>query len=234
MSEHFIPERKQFSIVLLGDFNPAMFQPEWFSKNNIIPPEEVDFARNQSTTCPIIVTPQLTLFKTSQFSVKIEQKRFQVVADKEPIIALKDFILKTFEKLSGYVITAFGFNFNAHYNVGDLETYQKIGDRLAPKDYWGKLLGDEVSGLDRKSGLTTLEMRKTKEENAGYIAIILQPSAFIHPGVFMNCNDHFNLSKDDSMAEIVIEKIEQVFDSSFESMKEMQVNILSEVVREDE
>ncbi|MDE7328488.1 MAG: hypothetical protein K2N57_01910 [Clostridia bacterium] len=234
MSQNFNPERKQYSVVLLGDFNPAMFQPEWFSKNDIISPEEVDFARNQSTTCPIIITPQVTLFKTSQFSVRIEQKRFQVVADKEPIIVLKDFILKTFERLSGYVITAFGFNFSAHYHVENNETYHKIGDKLAPKDYWGSLLDDEVSGLDRKSGLSGLEMKKTKKDDFGHISVLLQPSTFVQPGVFMNCNDHFNLPDDDSMAEIVIEKIEQVFDNSFEHMKTLQISVLSEVIKDGE
>lgn len=228
------PERKQYSIVLIGEFNPVMFQPEWFSKNGIIAPEEVDFARNQTSTCPIIVTPQLTLFKTSQFNVKIEQKRFQVVADKEPLIAIKDFVLKTFEKLGGFIIKAFGFNFSAHYNVVDKETYQKIGDRLAPKDYWGSLLGDEVDGVDRKSGLTGIEMRKTKSDGTGHISVLLQPSSFIQPGVFMNCNNHTNLNDEDSMAEIVIEKIEQVFENSFADMREIQLDVLNEVIKNDE
>ena len=26
------PERQQYSLILLGEFNPAMFQPEWFKK----------------------------------------------------------------------------------------------------------------------------------------------------------------------------------------------------------
>lgn len=40
-------ERQQYSIVLIGEFNPAMFQPEWFSRNNIIAPEEIDVIRNE-------------------------------------------------------------------------------------------------------------------------------------------------------------------------------------------
>ena len=71
----FEPERKQFSIVLIGNFNAALFEPEWFFRNGIISQEDVDLARDENSVFPIVVTSQLTLFKTSQFTIKIEQKR---------------------------------------------------------------------------------------------------------------------------------------------------------------
>ncbi len=234
MSASFIPERKQYSIVLIGQFSPAMFQPEWFYRNNIISLEEMDFARNQSSTCPIIVTPQLTLFKTSQFSVKIEQRRFQIVAEKEPAIILKDFIVKTFENLGGLSINAFGFNFSAHYQINSISDYHKIGDRLNPKKYWESLLGDEVSGDDRKSGLTSLQVQKTKKDVNGQISVTFQPSAYIKPGVYIACNDHTNIFDEDSSAERVTETIEKEFEKSIANLQNIQLNILTEVIKADE
>lgn len=225
------PEKKQYSIVLLGDFNPMMFQPEWFNRNLIISPEEVDFAKSQTAATPLIVTPQLTAFRTSQFSIKIEQKRFQVVCEKEPFIVIKDFIVKTFEKLGGYTINAYGFNYSAHYAVDSLETYQKIGDNLAPKKYWESLLGDEITGTERKSGLTAIQMQKNKEEKKGQISLILQPSIILKPGVFISCNDHTNIDIEDSNAEQVVDQINKNFDDSIEFMNKVQIDLLTEAIK---
>lgn len=222
------PEKEQYSIVLVGDFNPMMFQPEWFSRNLIISPEEVDFAKSQTALSPLIVSPQLTAFKTSQFSIKIEQKRLQVVCEKEPFIVIKDFVLKAFEKLGGFTISAYGFNYSAHYAIDTLETFQKIGDNLAPKKYWESLLGDEVTGTERKSGLAAIQMQKTKEEKRGQISLILQPSILIKTGVFMSCNDHTNVDIEDSNAEQVSEQINENFDKSVAFMRKIQIDVLNE------
>mgnify|MGYP004485983465 FL=1 len=229
---NFIPERKQYSIVLIGDFNPAMFHPEWFTKNDIISQEECDFAKSQTQSVPLIVTSQLTMFKTSQLNVKIETKRFQVVCEKEPFVTLKDFITKTFENLGGYIITAYGINYSAHYNVNSLDLYQTIGDNLAPKKYWEYLLEDEISGSERKSGLTSIQMQKMKADNSGFLSIVLQPSVCIKPGVFIGCNNHTNVSDEDSTAEIVMENLGNRFDDIIANMKEQQVQLLTKAIEQ--
>ena len=227
------PEKNQCSVVLIGDFNPLMFQPEWFKRNGIISPEEVDIAENNKTS-PMVISNQITMFKTSQFDIRIEQKRFQVVAEKEPFIVLKDFVIKTFEKLGGLIITAVGFNYSAHYNIGDKSKYELIGDRLAPKKYWNDLLGDEVTGTDRKSGLMSITMQKNMENDKGHLSMILQPSAVVNTGVFLSCNDHINFKDDDSIADNVMETIDTLFELSFDKMKNLQQNLLIEVLKEDD
>ena len=229
----FSPERKEYSCVLIGDFNPAMFQPEWFYKNNIISLEDVDYARDQSSNCPIIITPQLTVFKTSQLTIKIEQKKFCVIANKEPLISLKDFILKTFEKLSSFIIIAYGFNYSAHYGLESPEIFQMVGDRLAPKQYWKRLLKNDIEGVNRKSGLNSILMKYEKENNEGYILTTLQPSGFIKNGVYINSNNHFAIAVSDTAAEIVMEKLDLGFDNAFNEMKEIQSDLLNEVTKEN-
>lgn len=223
-------ERQQYSIVLIGEFNPAMFQPEWFSRNNIIAPEEIDVIRNELSQSSLIVTPQLTIFKTSQLNIKIEQKRFEVVAEKEPLISIVDFVSKTFNDLSSFAIKAFGFNYSAHYKIIDMETYQRIADNLAPKSYWKTLLGDEITGVNRKSGLTAIQMRKAKEDQTGYYTVILQPSVFVTPGIFMSCNDHMEKKDEVNSAENVIQTINDIYESSFKFMKKIQTDALIEAM----
>ena len=230
----FEPERKQFSIVLIGNFNAALFEPEWFFRNGIISQEDVDLARDENSVFPIVVTSQLTLFKTSQFTIKIEQNKFSVISETESFSLIRDFVVNTFAVLGGYTIKAFGFNYSAHYNVGDMDTYQMIGDNLAPKKYWVSFLEDEVTGIDRKSGLADIQMIKYKEDNIGYIKIQLQPSNFIRPGVFITCNDHYQIDEKDSNADNVITMISEAFEPRYEYMKNMHINLLNEVVNTHE
>ena len=135
------PERQQYSLVLVGNFNPAMFQPEWFKINSIISSEDFDLARSDTLKNSIIVTPQLTIFKTTQLNIKIDQNRFEIIAEKEPFVSVIDFASKTFENLGSFTLKAFGFNYSGHYKVDDISSWHKIGDRLAPKSYWATLLG---------------------------------------------------------------------------------------------
>jgi len=225
------PERKQFSIVLVGTFNPTMFQPEWFGRNDVISAEEVEFARNKSNALPTIITPGLTLFRTSQLSIRIEEDRFQVVAEKEPLLTIKDFARKTFEKLGGLTITAFGYNYSAHYKFVTEAALNDFADKVAPKKYWISLLGEDISGSDRKGGLGSLQMVKHKEDNKGQVSIVLQGSFHVHPGIFLACNDHTNINETDSAADIVMEKIEQSFNESFLSMASIQNTLIAETIK---
>ena len=225
------PERQQYSLILLREFNPAMFQPEWFKKNNIISTEDVDFARSDALKDSIIVTPQLTIFKTSQLNIRVEQNRFVVVADKEPFISVIDFVTKTFENLGSFIIKAFGFNYSAHYKVDDVATLHRIGDKLAPKNCWATLLGDDVTGDDRKGGLMAIQMQKVKSNGMGQYTVILQPSNFVRPGIFLSCNDHTDLNEENNLAEDVIENILNVYDSSLEFMKKVQIDLMDEVIK---
>ena len=226
-------ERKQYSIVLVGDFNPLMYQPEWFGRNDVISMEEVEYARNQSNAVPTIVTPQLTLFRTSQLSVKVEMTRFQVVAEKEPMIIVKDFFRKTFEKLGALTVRAYGYNYSAHYRFGSEAEIHCFADKLTPKKYWGSLLGDDVAGDNRKGGLSSLEMFQPKESNVGQVSVLLQRSVRVNPGIFLTCNDHVNIKDSDSSADTVMEMIETTFDPSFKNMARIQNDLIMETMKDE-
>jgi len=229
------PERKQYSIVLLGTFNPLMFQPEWFVRNDVISPEEVEVTRSENNVVQTIITPQLTQFRLSQFSIRIEQNRFQVIADKEPLLTIKDFIRKTFEKLGALTIIAYGFNYSAHYQFNNISEIHAFADKLTPKKYWSSFLGKDISGDDRKGGLLSLQMHQTKENNEGQLLITIKRSAanLFNNGIFLNCNDHTNINPDDSAAEIVMEKIEKNFDSSFINMATIQEDLIAEATTDE-
>ena len=225
----FTPERKQYSTVILGDFNPGMFQPEWFCKQNVISEEDADFARDINSSSPLIVTPQFTTFRTSQLAIQIEENRFEVKAEKEPLLTMIDFITKTFENLGSYKITAFGFNYIAHYKIDTNEKFHSIGDKLAPKNYWESLLEEEIAGDQRKSGLSLLQMKKVKKDSEDYILFTVQPSPIFRPGLMLSCNDHNVISTEDQSAEYASEMISSKYRLSFTEMNNLQISLLEKV-----
>lgn len=228
-----ITKLKQVSVVLIGDFNPAMFQPEWFSKNEIISVEDAHIAEDNSDH-PLLVTSQLTIFRTSLLDVKIEQKKFSVSCTKEPYLTVKDFITKTFESLSGVTIRAYGFNYSAHYDVGGREKQNFIGDVLAPKEQWKSLFGDDLANIDMNSGMSSIRMVKVKADGDGQITVVVEPSNFEKSGVFMTCNDHTNVDKINNSAGEVMVKLGGSFISILENLKAIQLGVLSEVLKDAE
>ena len=231
----FNPEKKDCSIVLIGKFNPEMFTPDWFLKHQIIREEDAVFANNQKDNYPnypFIISNQLTMFMTNNISLRVEPNRFTVSANREPFLEIKDFVVNTFNKLGALEITAFGINYSAHYHIDSPHEYQLIGDRLAPKNYWKELLGDEVSGDDRHSGLTSIRVAKSTENNS--LTIELQPSIHVKYGVYIRANDHHVVEKDDNDAETVATEIESIFENRIEKMKFLQENLLDEVLKDEE
>ncbi len=224
-------EKRDCSIVLIGKFNPEMFSPEWFLRHNIIMEEDVNFARSQKEKYPLIVSNQITMFVLNNLTIKIETNRFIVSATKEPFVMLKDFVCSTFNNLGSYEITAYGFNYGAHYKINNIHDYQLIGDNLAPKKYWSKLLEDDISGDDRKGGLVSIKMNRQNEN--GSKSIELQPSAFIKQGVFIACNDHHICDAENCDADVIVPKIELEFDNSVKEMELLQLNLLDEVLADE-
>jgi hypothetical protein len=57
------------SVVRTGSFNPAIFHPEWFANNGLLPRREVDEADVK------VVHPQLSNFETERFIIQVTPER---------------------------------------------------------------------------------------------------------------------------------------------------------------
>lgn len=230
MQNIFKGQEKQISIVFLSDFNPAMFHPAWFEKNEILTKEQSEIAQNQTGGFQMIVTSQFTFFKTDDITVKVEPKRMDIVSSNGVLTALKDFAIKTMQLLNSFTIKAYGFNFSAHYYIESMSDYQKLGDILAPKDHWKTFLGDEVSGDNRKSGLIQLKMIKMKDNNKGSMTFDFEPSVKVKPGVYLYFNDHFNLDDGEKNFDFVSRQITNDFEKRISEIEEMQIDLLKGIL----
>src|SRR5437899_2220983 len=92
-------------IVFVGSFNPAIFQPSWFVRHNLMPAGEADKADVK------MIHPQVCHFETERFVVQVTGERF--LAGTKPSThwaPLRDLVLGTFFLLEHTPVTAMGLN----------------------------------------------------------------------------------------------------------------------------
>jgi hypothetical protein len=82
------------SIVLLGSFNPQIFQPAWFAAEELLRKEEAEAAE------VAIIHRDIVSFSTSWMQLQVQLDRFMVsTADSAFYEPLRDLVLGTFQLL---------------------------------------------------------------------------------------------------------------------------------------
>ena len=182
-----------FSIVLIGNFSPGMFQPYWFKHCGIL--DDYEFAAIERNKDKLIVSSAITAFETENFAFRIEEKRFTLIAKKEPFELLLDAFEKLQEKLDSVLIEKFGMNFSFHVDFRTYDNLKKFGDVIAPKQYWSTLFCNMADDECNKSGLATMTMRKQTE--FGCINVKIESSTHFKNSVFFDFNFHFDGNPDE-------------------------------------
>lgn len=187
-----VPEINTSTIVLVGSFNPAIFQPEWFSKQELLPEGEVDSAEIK------VITPQISQFETERFVVQVTTDRFAGVAKASTNPApLKDLVMGTFSVLEHTPVTAMGLNNHMHFSMPTTEDWHSVGDRLAPKDGWKGV-------LEGRPGLLSLTVQGELTAIAGAkFQIKVEPSTQVPKGVYFETNEHYPTSETVKLKELL-------------------------------
>jgi hypothetical protein len=173
------------SIVLLGSFNPTIFQPAWFARHDLIVSDEEKVPKGIKLN---ICHPEVTDFASDDFSLQVIQQRlvFQAL-NASFFAALKDLAIGTFRILKHTPIVKMGLNYECHFCMTDEEEWHKVGHRLAPKESWQKVLTNP--------GMTSVSMEgKRTDGMKGAIHVRIEPSKIITPyGIRVFVNDHFEV-----------------------------------------
>lgn len=180
-----------FSIVLLGNFSPLMFQPYWFKQFGILDNDEFNSIESYKNA---LITNGCTIFETDNLSFQITETRLQILAKKEPFELLIDVFSKMQEKLGAVLVEKFGMNYSFHINLETSKNMKKFGDVLAPKDYWTSFF-DDTTDNKAHNGLAALVM--TKETDFGQINLQIETSGVFFNHVFFSYNFHFIKQNDD-------------------------------------
>lgn len=177
------PERQNFSIVLLGAFNPAIFQPLWFSNNGLVPKEEAEGADLQ------LVHNEVSSFKLGSIQVQINKHRFGITTlESSQGPQARDLALGTISVLEHTPLTSLGLNLEFLFGFPDEDQWHAFGHRLVPKLDWNRFL--------LKPGMTGVEVQGTRSDTPNAkINVKVTPTAEVPCGVLISFNQHYSLEE---------------------------------------
>jgi hypothetical protein len=176
------------AITLLGSFNPAIFQPQWFARQGLLSALEAENADIK------LIAAQVSHFETERFVLQVLAERFLVAskpsADPSP---LRDLVSGTFFILEHTPVTAMGLNRQLHVPMESEADWHRLGDRLAPKEGWKGI-------LEGRPGLLSLSVMTTKEGLPGaQFNIKVEPSQRLKFGAYFETNEHYPASKEEPL-----------------------------------
>jgi hypothetical protein len=182
------PEISSSTVVLLGNFNPKIFQPEWFARQQLISSEEADTADVK------IIVPQICHFETNRFGIQVTTDRFTAVSPPSTSPApLRDLVQGTFFVLEHTPITAMGLNRQMHFALESETPWHKLGDKLAPKEGWSGV-------MPGRPGLLSMWVQSdNKAVQGGLFRAKVEPSTIVQFGVYFEVNEHYPAPQDDPL-----------------------------------
>ena len=218
------------AIVAVGDFNPAIFSPDWMERNNLIGKDDADSVREGRQGKSLLVSHQVAAFETKWFAIQVLENQFSLTSKDALSPAFKDLAVSIFQLVPHTPVTAVGLNFLGHYKLASEDEYHRVGDVLAPKDIWKELYPDAMAGL---ADLTIRIQRgsrgeplKTKDEKR----IAVQPSDKIRFGAFLSYNDHHDMIASGDASLNPGERVASLIDSEWESSWQDAVRVFDGVL----
>lgn len=183
-------ELEGVSVVLVGNFNPAIFQPKWLASKGLIRENEGAEAKIQ------VISPEVTSFVADWLILQVTRERYTAVTtDAAHYEAIRDFTVGVFTLLEFTPLKQLGMNRDMHYRMESMEKWHTVGNVLAPKEIWTPFFSDTP-----KPGMENLTIiGKRPDSEATVYRITVQPSARIPPpGVYIGINEHFETDAEDS------------------------------------
>lgn len=175
------PKVESAAIVLVGDFNPSIFQPAWLAANKLIRDDEAKEAKIQA------IVPDVSSFGAGWLNLQVTRDRFQAstldAAHYEP---MKDLVIGIFALLEHTPFKQLGINWEAHYESA-LEERDRIGDALGPKPHWAPVMEDPKL-FSIVMGGKPIVGKGDKHQ------VTVQPSVVVQPGIYIH--SHWNYTKD--------------------------------------
>lgn len=169
------------AVVAKGIFNPGIFSPSWLYANGVIGESDYDSAQIEG------ITPDVAKFVCGWLDVTVTRDALQLTtSDIVEFERLRDAMVAVLQLLPHVPLAAMGINRAAHFDVGGLDAWHTVGDRLAPKDIWSSTL--VLAGM---KSLTIWGVRP--DNHGGRIHVTVEPSSTVRFGIYIGHNDHFDL-----------------------------------------
>ena len=222
------PEISAVAIVVLGDFNPAIFTPAWFVLHGLLPGNVADNAQVQ------VVHPQMAVFTADWLHLQVTTEHLSAETSQAPHVRVRDLVARVFrERLPHTPLKALGINRHAHFRVGSPAERDRIGRTLAPVEPWGAL-GSNLELTGEQCGMTSLSMSQIGPPGrapGGRINVTVEPSNQIDDprlGVYVGINDHYPIDETSpGTGERLMGVLEENFDVSLRRSEAIIDHVMS-------
>jgi len=204
---------EQTNIVAIGAFNPAIFHPDWFRANAILPSAEVDAATQADS---LLITRDFTQIRFESLVVKVTQERWEIATERlDWRRDLGPIVSSVFKVLGHSPVNIVGFNVILHRGVDSVEGVMR---RWAPLADLASVVGEEGAEEPPRIGASV------RAKWDGYRALVgLEPSAKLSGGVFLSQNFEKNLK---GGAKELVEVAQNDWEKILERSKTVAVKLL--------
>src|SRR2546430_12878563 len=214
MNAPLTAELEGLTIVLLGSFNPAIFQPIWLATQKLIPEAEAEKAEIN------VITSDVAVFSLGWAALSIEKEKFILECDQPPFYeAARDLTFGTFRVLRHTPVKYLGINRRSHFKLEKPEMLLTLGHLLAPKAHWNPVLKNPL--------LRSMRMLSERsDDQRGGINVTIEPSLRVSSGVFFQVNDHFEFP-DNEPVSAATQVLVSVFQDSLARAEKIMQHLLS-------
>jgi hypothetical protein len=183
------------SIVLLGNFNPAIFQPAWLAAKGLVRASEAESAKVE------IIHPEIAQYRLDWLHVSVQRDRFAVTTtDPARRVSLRDLAIGIFGLLEETPTTKLGLNRTMQVDMKNLESYHALGHLVAPKGPW--------DGILEKPGLRALVLEAPRTDGApGRIHFRIEPSQKYPHSAFFDVNSEYHTVPDEDPTPYFMKRI---------------------------
>jgi hypothetical protein len=208
------------SIVLIGSFNPGIFHPAWFEKQELLPSTETQNAKIE------VISNEIAVFTMSWVRIEVIGNRFVAkTADESKYGPLRDLVVGTFKLLEFTPVTQVGMNREIQYQMPNESSWHSIGHKLAPKEPWNPYV--------KSSGLKSLVMEALRDDkrdglfNITVKPVLKQPLPAKQWLVEVSFNDHVDLGESKTSLDACSILVED-WDKSLVRAADISVGLISD------
>lgn len=178
------------SIVLLGSFNPGIFHPAWFQKQELLPQVEAEAAKIE------VISNDIAIFTVAWLRIEATGDKFVArTTDESKFGPLRDLVVGMFQLLEQTPVNMIGMNREISFELASVEQWHAVGHALAPKELWLKYV--------KEPGMKSLLMESRRDdERHGQFNISVKPTPLKPCAVTVEFNDHIVFKGDEKGDEI--------------------------------
>ncbi len=190
-------------IVVIGSFNPAIFQPDWFLRHSIFPEEEIEGLTAEPNVKKIpelglnleygqqfLVTNDKAILNFLTISINAQRDKLTFsLKSLESLSLMTDAIVKIFKILQETPLSAYGINFNRQVKFKD-----NI-EQLIKKFFNKTEAFVNTFGADGKCGFRVI----TEKENYLF-TFRMEPSGNAHEWILVHANYQFDINNSGAFA----------------------------------